>query len=145
MSKITPFLWFDRNLEDVVAFYQSVFADVRVQHLDQMTASFSIEGQDFMALNGGPQFKFNEATSFFIRCETQDEVDGYWRKLTADGGSEGRCGWLKDKFGLSWQVVPDALGKYLGDKDRAKAGRVMQAMMKMNKIDIAALEAACIG
>ena len=110
-----------------------------------MSATFVLEGQEFMALNAGPQFKFNEAVSFFIRCETQDEVDYFWHKLTDDGGAEGRCGWLKDKFGLSWQVIPNALGQYLGDPDRAKADRAMQAMLKMKKIDIAALEASYVG
>ena len=108
-----------------------------------MSATFVLEGQEFMALNAGPQFKFNEAVSFFIRCETQDEVDYFWHKLTDDGGAEGRCGWLKDKFGLSWQVIPNALGQY--DPDRAKADRAMQAMLKMKKIDIAALEASYVG
>jgi predicted 3-demethylubiquinone-9 3-methyltransferase (glyoxalase superfamily) len=104
-----------------------------------------LDGQEFMALNGGPQFKFNEAVSFFIRCETQDEVDHYWNKLSIDGGAEGQCGWLKDKFGLSWQVIPSTLGRYLSDRDRAKADRVMQAMRKMKKIDVAALDAAYAG
>ena len=145
MHKITPFLWFDGKLEEAVRFYTTVFSNSRVQNLNPMSATFVIEGQEFMALNGGPQFKFNEAVSFFIRCETQDEVDYFWHKLTNDGGGEGRCGWLKDKFGLSWQVIPSALGQYLGDRDRAKANRVMQAMLKMKKIDIAALEAAYVG
>lgn len=142
MQKITPFLWFDGKLEEAVKFYTTVFSNARVENLNPMSATFVIEGQEFMALNGGPQFKFNEAVSFFIRCETQHEVDYYWQKLTDDGGAEGRCGWLKDKFGLSWQVIPNALGQYLGDRNRAKAERVMQAMLKMKKLDIAALEAA---
>ena len=145
MQKITPFLWFDGKLEEVVKFYTTVFSNARVENLSPMSASFVIEGQEFMALNGGPQFKFNEAVSFFIRCETQDEVDYFWHKLTDDGGAESRCGWLKDRFGLSWQVIPNALGQYLGDRDRAKADRVMQAMLKMKKIDIATLEAAYAG
>ena len=145
MQKITPFLWFDGNLEEAVTFYTTVFSNARVENLNPMSATFVIEGQEFMALNGGPQFKFNEAVSFFLRCETQDDVDDLWRKLTNDGGTEGRCGWLKDKFGLSWQVIPNALGQYLGDRDRVKAGRVMQAMLQMTKIDIAALEKAYAG
>ena len=145
MRKITPFLWFDGKLEEAVRFYTTVFSKSRVENLSPMSATFVIEGQEFMALNGGPQFQFNEAVSFFIRCETQDEVDYFWHKLTNDGGAESRCGWLKDKFGLSWQVIPSALGQYLGDRDRGKANRVMQAMLKMKKIDIAALEAAYAG
>ena len=145
MQKITPFLWFDGKLEEAVTFYTTVFSNARVENLNPMSATFVIEGQEFMALNGGPQFKFNEAVSFFIRCDAQDDVDDLWRKLTNDGGTAGRCGWLKDKFGLSWQVIPNALGQYLGDQDRAKAGRVMQAMLKMTKIDIAALEKAYVG
>ena len=145
MRKITPFLWFDGKLEEAVRFYTTVFSNSRVENLSPMSATFVIEGQEFMALNGGPQFRFNEAVSFFIRCETQDEVDYFWHKLTNDGGAESRCGWLKDKFGLSWQVIPSALGQYLGDRDRGKANRVMQAMLKMKKIDIAALEAAYAG
>lgn len=145
MQKITPFLWFDGNLEEVVNFYVSVFPNARVERVNPMTAAFVIEGQDFLALNGGPQFKFNEAVSFFIRCETQDEIDYFWQHLTADGGNESRCGWLKDRFGLSWQVVPNALSDYLGGPDRAKAQRVMEAMLKMTKIDIAALQAASLG
>jgi len=142
MQKITPFLWFDCSLQEVVDFYSQVFPNTRVETLNLMSATFVIEGQEFMALNGGPQFKFNEAVSLFIRCETQQEVDYFWRELTSSGGAESRCGWLKDRFGLSWQVIPNALSKYLADKDRTKANRVMQAMFKMNKIDIAALDDA---
>jgi predicted 3-demethylubiquinone-9 3-methyltransferase (glyoxalase superfamily) len=145
MQKITPFLWFDGNLEEVVKYYTSVFKNARVISLNPMTATFEIAGQEFMALNGGPQFKFNEAVSFFIRCETQEEVDYHWNALTADGGQEGKCGWLKDKFGVSWQVVPMALGRHLGDPDREKAGRAMQAMRKMSKIIIADLDKAAAG
>lgn len=145
MQKITPFLWFDGNLEEVVNFYVSVFPNARVERVNPRTAAFVIEGQDFLALNGGPQFKFNEAVSFFIRCETQDEIDYFWQHLTADGGNESRCGWLKDRFGLSWQVVPNALSEYLGSPDREKTERVMEAMLKMTKIDIAALQAASLG
>jgi predicted 3-demethylubiquinone-9 3-methyltransferase (glyoxalase superfamily) len=145
MQKIIPFLWFDGNIEEVVKFYTTVFPDVRVESLSPMNATFAIDGQEFIALNGGPQYKFNEAVSFFIRCETQEEVDYFWQKLTNDGGVESQCGWLKDKFGLSWQVIPNVLGQYLSDPDRAKANRVMQAMLKMTKIDVAALEAAYAG
>lgn len=145
MQKITPFLWFDGKLEEAVSFYTTVFRHARVENLSPWSATFVLDGQEFMALNGGPQFKFNEAVSFFIRCETQDDVDYYWNRLTNNGGAEGQCGWLKDKFGLSWQVIPDALGRYLGDRDQAKAGRVMQAMRKMKKIDVAALDAAHAG
>src|SRR5579863_3456582 len=142
MQKITPFLWFDSELEEVVKFYTTVFPNARVERLSPMTATFVIEGQEFMALNGGPQYKFNEAVSFFIRCETQDEVDYFWQRLTNDGGVESRCGWLKDRYGLSWQVIPNVLGRFLSDPDRAKANRVMEAMFKMTKLDVAALEAA---
>ena len=142
MQTITPFLWFDRSVEEAVRFYVSVFPDTRIVSMNPMSATFELQGQTFMALNGGPMYKFTEAVSFFLRCETQAEVDDYWRKLTADGGSEQACGWLKDKYGLSWQVIPTALGRYLADPDRAKAQRVMQAMLKMTKIDIAALDRA---
>ena len=142
MQKVTPFLWFDANLEEVVAFYAGVFPNLSVEHLSSMNATFKIGDQEFMALNGGPQFKFNEAVSFFIRCDSQDEIDSFWQKLTNEGGVEGRCGWLKDKFGVSWQVIPNVLGKYLSDTDRTRANRVMQAMLKMTKLDIAVLKAA---
>jgi predicted 3-demethylubiquinone-9 3-methyltransferase (glyoxalase superfamily) len=145
MQKIAPFLWFNCSLQEVVDFYTRIFPNTRVENISPMTATFRIEDQEFMALNGGPQFKFNEAVSFFIRCDTQEEVDYFWRELTSGGGSESQCGWLKDKFGLSWQVIPNALTKYLGDKDRDKANRVMQAMFKMKKIEIAALDAAYQG
>jgi predicted 3-demethylubiquinone-9 3-methyltransferase (glyoxalase superfamily) len=142
LKKITPFLWFDASIEEVIEFYTTVFPNVRVESFSPMNATFVIDDQEFMALNGGPQFKFNEAVSFFIRCESQDEIDYFWQKLTNDGGVESRCGWLKDKYGVSWQVVPNVLGKYMSDTDRTKANRVMQAMLKMTKLDIAALEAA---
>jgi len=145
MTSITPFLWFDKNVREAVAFYQSVFPDAKVEIVNDFMASFELEGQKFNALNGGPKFRFNEAISFFISVETQQEVDYFWSKLTAEGGEESRCGWLKDKFGLSWQVVPKALGKYLGDPDRSKADRVMQAMMKMQRIVIADLDKAYAG
>ena len=145
MGKITPFLWFDGRLEEAVGFYASVFKQAQIVSLTPMSATFILEGQEFMALNGGPAVPFNAAVSFFVRCETQAEVDGYWDALTAGGGEAGRCGWLKDRFGVSWQIVPAALGRYLGDADRARAGRVMQAMRGMGKIIIAELDAAAEG
>jgi predicted 3-demethylubiquinone-9 3-methyltransferase (glyoxalase superfamily) len=145
MTSITPFLWLDNNLREAVAFYTSVFPNAKVEMVNDFMASFELEGQKFNALNGGPKYKFNEAVSFFISVETQDEVDYFWTRLIADGGEESRCGWLKDKFGLSWQVVPKALGRCLGDPDRTKADRAMQAMMKMRKIIIADLEKAFAG
>ena len=152
-QKITPFLWLDNQAEEAVNFYSSIFKNSKVKNMTRygdagpgpagsvMTASFELDGQEFIALNGGPHFKFTEAISFVIDCDTQEEVDHYWYKLSA-GGAESQCGWLKDKFGLSWQVVPNILIKLLGDKDKAKANRVMQVMMTMKKIDIAKLEQA---
>ena len=145
MTSITPFLWFDNNVREAVAFYKSVFPDAKVETVSDFMATFELEGQRFHALNGGPRYKFTEAVSFFISVETQDEVDDFWRKLTADGGEESQCGWLKDKFGLSWQVIPTALGRYLSDPDRTRADRVMQAMLKMKKIVIADLGKAYAG
>jgi predicted 3-demethylubiquinone-9 3-methyltransferase (glyoxalase superfamily) len=145
MPKITPFLWFDAPLDEAVAYYESIFDDVRVVSQTPMSATFEIERQTFRALNGGPRFKFNESVSFFIECKDQAEVDRYWEKLTADGGAESQCGWLKDKYGLSWQVIPLALMRYLGDEDRPRSQRVMQAMLKMKKIDVAALDRAADG
>ena len=145
MTSITPFLWFDNNVPEAVAFYKSVFPNARIETVNDFRATFELEGQRFNALNGGPKYKFNEAISFFISVESQEEVDYFWNRLTADGGEESKCGWLKDKFGLSWQVVPVALGRYLSDSDRKKADRVMQAMMKMQKIVIADLEKAYAG
>jgi predicted 3-demethylubiquinone-9 3-methyltransferase (glyoxalase superfamily) len=145
MTSITPFLWLDNNVQEAVAFYKSVFPNARVETVNDFMASFELEGQRFHALNGGPQFRFNEAVSFFVSVETQEQVDYFWSRLTTDGGAESNCGWLKDRFGLSWQVVPAALGRYLGDPDRAKAGRVMQAMMQMKKIVIADLDKAAAG
>ena len=148
MQKITPFLWFDNQAEDAMNFYLSVFKDSKVLRVSRagengpvFSVEFQLNGTDFYALNGGPMFQFSPATSFFIHCETQEEVDHYWEKLS-EGGKPGRCGWLDDQFGLTWQVVPNALGKYLGDADRKKAGRVMQAMMQMDKLDIALLKEA---
>ncbi|MGE0045899.1 MAG: VOC family protein [Hyphomonadaceae bacterium] len=145
MTKITPFLWFDANIEDVVAYYASIFPDTRVLSANPMSASFELLGQRFNALNGGPHFKFNEAVSFFIECADQAEVDFYWEKLTADGGAESQCGWLKDRYGLSWQVIPKRLNELFSDPDRAKASRAQQAMLKMKKIIVAELDAAAAG
>ena len=150
MQKITPFLWFDGNAEEAMKFYVSIFKNSKIVSTmagpdgKVMTGTFQLEGQQFMALNGGPHFKFTEAISLFVSCETQAEVDELWNKLTA-GGAESQCGWLKDKFGLSWQIIPSALGRLLGDKDREKAGRAMQAMLQMKKIDIAKLQQAFDG
>ena len=147
MQKIVPFLWFDGKAEEAAKFYVSVFRNskiVKVMPGPQGTAmgvTFQLEGQEFYALNGGPQFKFTPAISLFVNCETQQEVDQLWTKLSA-GGSDEQCGWLKDKYGLSWQIIPTVLGKMLGDKDPAKANRVMQAMLKMKKIDIKGLQQA---
>lgn len=154
MQKITPFLWFDDNAEEALNFYTSIFKNSKIVNQRRwgdggpvpkgtlMTATFQLEGQEFMALNAGPMFKFTEAISFFVKCETQEEVDQFWTKLIAGGGQESRCGWLKDKYGLSWQIIPNALGELLGDKDPKKANNVMQAMLKMNKIDIKKLREA---
>ena len=156
MQKITPFLWFDSNAEEAVNFYISIFKDSKVLSVTRygeagpgpagtvLTVAFQLQGQEFIALNGGPHFKFTEAISFSVNCETQEEVDAYWEKLSA-GGEQGQCGWLKDKFGLSWQVNPTVLGQMLQDKDPDKANRVMQAMLKMHKIDIATLKKAYDG
>jgi predicted 3-demethylubiquinone-9 3-methyltransferase (glyoxalase superfamily) len=153
MQKITPFLWFDDKAEEAMNFYVSIFKNSRVGRVTRygeagpgpkgtvMSATFQLEGQEFFALNGGPLFSFTPAISFFVNCETQQEVDQLWEKLSA-GGKEERCGWLKDKYGLSWQIVPSILGQLLQDKDATKAQRVMQAMLQMNKIDIAGLKRA---
>jgi predicted 3-demethylubiquinone-9 3-methyltransferase (glyoxalase superfamily) len=145
MQKIVPFLWFDDNAEEAIAFYTGIFKDSQVKDVRRYgkggPGPFFLNGQEFYALNGGPMFKFTEAISLFVKCETQDEIDYYWDKLSA-GGSESRCGWLKDKFGLSWQIVPPILGELLGDKDPKKANNVMQAMLKMGKLDISLLEEA---
>lgn len=144
MSKITPFLWFDAPLGEPIAYYRSIFPEMRVLHESDSSAAFEIGGQRFNALNGGPRYRFTEAISFMIDCEDQAEVDHYWNRLTAEG-EERMCGWLKDRYGLSWQVVPKALGRYMGDPDREKAGRVVQAMLQMRKIDVAALDRAAAG
>ena len=135
MQKVTPFLWFDGQAKEAMAFYVSIFKNSKIVSGNR----FQLDGQEFMVLNGGPQFKFTEAISLFVNCETQEEVDELWEKLS-EGGEKGRCGWLKDKFGLSWQVIPSILGKMLHDKDAEKAKRVMKAMLQMNKIDIKVLQ-----
>lgn len=146
MARITPFLWFDTGtLSDAMRLYASVFKDARIVSQSATSAEFELLGQRFLALEGGPTFRFNEAVSFFIHCKDQAEVDYYWRALTADGGSESMCGWLKDRFGLSWQVIPEALMKYLGDPDPARAQRATQAMLKMRRIIVADLDAAVAG
>lgn len=151
-QKITPFLWFNDNAEEAATFYVSVFPNSKLTDVARMgeggpalTVAFTLDGEDFVGLNGGPVHAFTEAVSFVIDCETQAEVDRYWETLTADGGQPGDCGWLKDRFGLSWQVVPRRLPELLTDPDPARAQRAMQAMMQMQKIDIAALEAAANG
>jgi predicted 3-demethylubiquinone-9 3-methyltransferase (glyoxalase superfamily) len=153
MQKITTFLWFNDQAEEAMKFYVSIFKNSRVVDVSRyvegspgpagkmMTATFELEGQQFIALNGGPEFHFTEAISLLVNCETQQEIDELWRKLTA-GGEEGQCGWLKDKYGLSWQIVPKDMGALLNDKDPEKAKRAMQAMLGMKKIDIAALKRA---
>jgi len=153
MQKIAPFLWFDDKAEEAMKFYASIFKNSKIGNVSRygdagpgpkgsvMVANFELEGQEFIALNGGPQFKFTEAISFLVNCETQQEVDDLWEKLSS-GGEKGRCGWLKDKFGLSWQIIPTALGKMLSDKDSEKSKRVMKAMLQMDKIDIRTLKQA---
>jgi predicted 3-demethylubiquinone-9 3-methyltransferase (glyoxalase superfamily) len=150
MPTITPFLWFDTQAEEAMNFYTSIFKRSKVISVNRaqgrvMTVEFEIEGRGFMALNAGPQFKFTEAISFFVACETQQEIDELWGKLTAEGGAPSQCGWLKDKFGLSWQIIPSSLGRMLSDKDAAKSGRVMNAMLQMGKIDLKRLQQAYSG
>lgn len=147
MQKITPFLWFDQNAEEAIQFYTSVFKSSKIVSVQRgpdgkvFTATFEIEGQRFMVLNGGPYYKLTEAFSLFVDCETQEEVDALWETMS-EGGSKGQCGWLKDRFGLSWQIIPRTLMELMSDKDPAKSKRVMDAMLKMTKIDIAALKEA---
>ena len=150
MLSITPFLWFDTQAEEAMTFYTSIFPRSRVISVQRagdavMSVTWELEGQRFMGLNAGPHFKFNEAVSFFVACETQQEVDELWDKLLAHGGKPTQCGWLKDRFGLSWQIIQNVLPKLLGDPDREKAGRAMQAMMKMVKLDGPALQRAFDG
>jgi predicted 3-demethylubiquinone-9 3-methyltransferase (glyoxalase superfamily) len=157
MQKIAPFLWFDDRAEEAATFYTSIFRNSKIVNIARygdagaevsgrpkgtvMTVEFQLEGQEFVALNGGPQFKFTEAISFVVNCQTQEEVDEYWKKLS-DGGREVQCGWLKDKYGLSWQIVPTILNEMLNDPDPKKAERVMKTMLQMKKIDIKALKQA---
>jgi predicted 3-demethylubiquinone-9 3-methyltransferase (glyoxalase superfamily) len=162
IQRITPFLWFDTQAEEAAKFYTSIFRNSKITTITRygeagrefhkmspgtaMTVAFELDGQKFTALNGGPVFKFNEAISFVVHCETQEEVDHYWEQLIAGGDPNAQqCGWLKDKFGLSWQIVPNAMIKMLTDPDKTKSGRVMQALMQMKKLDIAALERAYAG
>jgi predicted 3-demethylubiquinone-9 3-methyltransferase (glyoxalase superfamily) len=144
-TTITPFLWFDNTVPQAVDFYTSVFPDAKIEVKSDFLAIFEIQGQRFYALNGGPQFKFNESISFFISVDTQEEVDYYWDKLISGGGEPSMCGWLKDRFGLSWQVIPRKLMEYQGSSDRAAADRANQAMLKMRKIVIADLDKAYAG
>jgi len=153
MQKITPFLWFNNEAEEAANFYVSIFKNSKILNIARygeagpgpkgtvMSVTFQLDGQDFMALNGGPHFKFTEAISLFVNCETQQEVDELWQKLS-EGGQTQRCGWLKDKYGLSWQIIPSVLGKMMNDKDAEKSKRVMTAMLQMTKIDIEGLEKA---
>ena len=153
MQSITPFLWFDNDAEEAASFYVSIFRNSRILNVARygdagpgpkgtvMTVTFELDGQEFIALNGGPQFKFTEAVSFSVNCETQQEVDETWEKLS-EGGEKGRCGWLKDRFGLSWQVNPSILGQMLQDEDPARSKRVVEAMLKMDKIEIETLKRA---
>ena len=158
IQKITPFLWFDTEAEDAMNFYVSVFKNSKVLSVSRtpdnvpgdragkvLVASFEIEGQKFHAMNGGPTYKIDEAISFVVNCDTQEEIDYYWEKLTSNGGKEVQCGWLKDKYGFRWQIVPEIMHKLLQDPDRAKAARAMAAMMKMVKLDAARIEAAARG
>jgi predicted 3-demethylubiquinone-9 3-methyltransferase (glyoxalase superfamily) len=157
MSSITPWLWFDTEGEEAAEFYASVFPNSKIGDITRygpggmrpegevMTVSFELDGQPFVALNGGPEFKFTEAVSFQVLCETQDEVDAYWEKLTADGGEESVCGWLKDRYGLSWQIIPKALYRLISDPDPERARRATEAMLQMRKIEIAELERAADG
>ena len=157
MQKITPFLWFNDNAEEAMNFYLSIFKDAKLLNASRygeggpgpagklMVATFSIEGQQFMVLNGGPHYKITPAVSFMLHCDTQEELDRYWNALTADGGQEVECGWLTDKFGVSWQIVPTALSKWMSDPDKEKTGRVFAALMKMKKLSIPELQKAFDG
>lgn len=135
-QKISPFLWFDNQASEAAKFYCSLFKNSRITQDTPMVVSFELEGQKFMALNGGPRFKFTEAISLYVDCEDQNEVDYFWDNLTADGGEESMCGWLKDKYGLSWQIIPHSLIELMSDKDQTKSQRVMQAILQMKKIDV---------
>ena len=154
MPKIYPFLWFDTQAEEAANFYCSIFRNSKIGKIARygkggpgpegsvMTISFTLDGQEFTGLNAGPMFKFTEAISFVVSCKTQEEIDHYWSKLTSGGGQESMCGWLKDKFGLSWQIIPANIGELMSDPDPQKSGRVMQALLQMKKLDIATLEKA---
>lgn len=154
MQKITPYLWFDNQAEEAANFYTSIFDNSKIVEVQRygeggpapagtaMIVNFELEGQRFVGLNGGPQYKFSEAISFFVSCQTQAEVDEFWEKLSSEGGEEGVCGWLKDRYGVSWQIIPTALTELLSDPDPEKAGRVMQAMLQMKKIEIEGLRQA---
>ena len=151
MKKITPFLWFDTQAEEAMNFYCSIFKNSKVNNISRgpdgkaFIVSFELEGQEFMALNAGPEFKFNESISLYVDCEDQAEVDYFWNALTTDGGEESMCGWLKDKYGLSWQIIPKQLGELMGDPDPEKAKRVRDAMLRMRKIIVADLQKAYQG
>ena len=144
MQKITPSLWFDSKAEEAARFYVSLFKNSKIVDASRMTVTFELDGQRLIALNGGPHYSLTPAISLFVNCETQQEVDELWEKLS-EGGEKSRCGWLKDKYGLSWQIIPAALRELMGDKDPEKSKRVMQAMLKMSKIDIGALKRAHAG
>lgn len=144
MKKITPFLWFDSRAEEAANYYVSIFKNSRIISASPMSVIFNLDEQEFIALNGGPQFKFTEAISIYVNCETQEEVDYFWDRLSL-GGSKRQCGWLKDKFGLSWQIIPKQLGELMNDKDPVKAKRVMDAMLKMSKIEVDKLRQAYKG
>jgi predicted 3-demethylubiquinone-9 3-methyltransferase (glyoxalase superfamily) len=141
MQKITPFLWFNNQAEEAAKFYISIFKNSRITSASPIIVTFELDGQPLMALNGGPAFEFTEALSFYVNCDSQQEVDALWDKLSR-GGSKSKCGWLKDKFGLSWQIIPKILGEMLSDPNPRKSGKVMDAMLQMTKIDIAALQQA---
>jgi predicted 3-demethylubiquinone-9 3-methyltransferase (glyoxalase superfamily) len=153
MPNITPFLWFNAEAEDAANFYVSIFPNSKINRIarrtdavpgptDVLTVDFELDGKRYLALNGGPRYEFNEAVSLMVHCNTQDEIDRYWSALTADGGEEGVCGWLKDRYGLFWQIVPEVVTELLAGADRAKASRVMAAVMKMKKLDLAQIERA---
>jgi predicted 3-demethylubiquinone-9 3-methyltransferase (glyoxalase superfamily) len=156
MKKITPWLWFDTEAEEAATFYTSVFKNSKILSVDRfgeggyveagsvMTVAFELDGQEFVGLNGRPAFTFNESVSFMVSCDSQDEVDDYWDRLT-EGGEESQCGWLKDRFGVSWQVVPTGMAELFADPDKERARRAMEAMLKMRKLDLAALQAAADG
>ena len=139
MQKITPFLWFDGQAEEAMNFYVSIFKNSKIASFSGMGGTFQLDGQEFHALNGGPQFTFSPAVSFFVNCETQEEIDELWEKLS-EGGKKERCGWLKDKYGLSWQIVPSVLGKLLNDKEGGNSKKALEAMLQMDKLDIKRLQ-----